>query len=51
MKKEVSTWNTIQNPRGKCHNKSETKTTVSVYLNRKLVEKARNHRLNLSRIT
>jgi post-segregation antitoxin (ccd killing protein) len=32
------------------HNKTATKTTVSLYLNRKVVEKARNHRLNLSRI-
>jgi hypothetical protein len=38
-------------PRGKHHNKTATKTTVRLYLNRKLVEKARNHRLNLSRIT
>ena len=37
--------------RGKHHNKTETKTTVSLYLNRKLVERARNRRLNLSRVT
>ena len=45
-----STWKKRKVPRGKHHNKTETKTTVSIYLNRKLVEKARNHRLNLSRI-
>ena len=28
-----------------------TKTTVSLYLNKKLVERARNRRLNLSRVT
>ena len=41
----------IRVPRGKCHNKTESKTTVSLYLSRTLVEKARNHTLNLSRIT
>ena len=46
-----STWKHDKVPRGKYHNKTEEKTTVSLYLNRKLVEKARNHRLNLSRIT
>jgi hypothetical protein len=46
-----STWKQKEVPRGKHHNKTATKTTVSLYLNRKLVEKARNHRLNLSRIT
>jgi post-segregation antitoxin (ccd killing protein) len=46
-----STWEYGESPRGKHHNKTATKTTVSLYLNRKLVEKARNHRLNLSRIT
>ncbi|TRO49125.1 hypothetical protein E2P47_01730, partial [Candidatus Bathyarchaeota archaeon] len=38
-------------PRGKHHNKTATKTTVSLYLSKKMVEKARNHSLNLSRIT
>jgi hypothetical protein len=51
MKKKVSTWKDERVPRGKNHNKTETKTTVSLYLNRKIVEKARNHRLNLSRTT
>jgi hypothetical protein len=50
-KTKYSTWKKDKVPRGKHHNKTETKTTVSLYLNRKLVEKARNHRLNLSRIT
>jgi hypothetical protein len=40
----------IEIPHGKKDARA-TKTTVSLYLNRKLVEKARNHRLNLSRIT
>ena len=38
-------------PRGKHHNKTATKTTVSLYLSRKLVERARKRRLNLSRVT
>ena len=42
---------TSKNPRGKSHSKSESKTTVGVYLPRILVEKARNHQLNLSRVT
>ena len=46
-----STWKKSLVPRGKCHNKTETKTTVSLYLHRILVEKARIHRLNISRIT
>ena len=46
-----STWKKDKAPRGKHHNKTATKTTVSLYLSKKLVEKARNHRLNLSRIT
>ena len=41
----------IQVPRGKCHNKTKSKTTVSLYLSKNLVEKARNHSLNLSKIT
>ena len=46
-----STWKTHEVPRGKHHNKTATKTTVSLYLNRNLVEQARKHRLNISRIT
>jgi Post-segregation antitoxin CcdA len=45
-----STWKRNKSPRGNYHNKTETKTTVSLYLNRNLVEKARIHKLNLSRI-
>ena len=37
-------------PRGKHHNKSKTKTTVSLYLSKKLVEKAKKQGLNLSQI-
>jgi hypothetical protein len=37
-------------PRGKCHSKTESKTTVSLYLNKNLVERARKRGLNLSRI-
>ena len=37
----------IKIPRGKHHNK----TTVSLYLSKNLVKKARIHKLNLSRIT
>ena len=49
--KEDSTWKKSLVPRGKCHNKTEKKATVSVYLDRKLVEKARIHKLNLSKVT
>ena len=53
MKRAVddSTWKNRKVPRGKHHNKTANKTTVSLYLNRKLVEKARNYRLNFSRVT
>ena len=47
---QSSTWKSTIVPRGKCHNKTETKTTISLYLDRNLVEKARNRSLNLSRI-
>ena len=40
-----------KNPRGKSHSVSKEKVTVGIFINKKLVEKARNHRLNLSRIT
>ena len=49
--KNKSTWKKVKVPRGKHHNKTATKTTVSLYLNRKLVERARNRRLNLSRVS
>jgi hypothetical protein len=45
-----STWKR-KVPRGKHHNKTAIKTTVSLYLNRKLVERARNRNLNISRVT
>ena len=48
---ENSTWKSSLVPRGNCHNKTENKTTVSLYLSENLVEKAKNHNLNLSRIT
>ena len=37
--------------RGKNHNKTENKTTISLYLSKKLVESAKIHNLNLSRVT
>jgi hypothetical protein len=46
-----STWKHGKTPRGKCHSRTETKTTVSLYLSRNLVERAKNQGLNLSRIT
>jgi post-segregation antitoxin (ccd killing protein) len=45
-----STWKQKEVPRGKNHSRTVNKTTVSLYLAKELVEKARNHRLNLSRI-
>ena len=48
---ESSTWKNNVVPRGKNHNRTETKTTVSLYLHKILVEKARIHKLNLSKIT
>jgi hypothetical protein len=38
-------------PRGKHHNETATKKTVSLYLSGKLVEKDRKHNLNLSKVT
>jgi post-segregation antitoxin (ccd killing protein) len=38
-------------PRGKHHNKTASKITISLYISKKLLEKARNHLLNLARIT
>ena len=46
-----STWKKNKVPRGKGHNKTEKKTTVSFYLNKKTVERARFHNLNISRIS
>ena len=34
-----STGKQAKTPRGKCHSKTETKTIISLYLNRILVEK------------
>ena len=38
-------------PRGKSHRQTDAKTTVGLYLPKTLVEKARKHGLNISRIT
>ena len=46
-----STWKSQKTPRGNHHNKTETKTTVSLYLDKCLVEMARLKGLNLSRVT
>ena len=46
-----STWKKSKIPRGKHHNKTEKKTTVSLYITKKTVERARFHNLNLSRIS
>jgi post-segregation antitoxin (ccd killing protein) len=48
---ESSTWKKHEIPRGKHHNKTATKTTVSLYLSKNLVKRAREHRLNISRVT
>ena len=52
MKKKFNSLrNQHETPRGKSHSTSKEKTTVGVHLSRKLVERARNRRLNLSRVT
>ena len=48
---ESSTWKNRKIPRGKGHNKTPTKTTVSLHISKKTVERARFHNLNLSRIS
>ncbi len=48
--KRNSTWK-IKVSRGKNHNETPTKKTISIYLNKKLVERARNYNLNLSKVT
>ena len=48
---QSSTGKKTRLPRGKHHYKTATETTVSLYLNRILVEKARKNSLNISRIT
>ena len=45
------TWKKPKIPRGKHYNKTAAKTTVSLYFSKKIVERARKHGLNLSRIT
>lgn len=50
-KQNTSTWTKSIVPRGNCHNKTETKTTISVYLDKNLVDLAKNRGLNLSRVT
>ena len=53
MKNEfpLSTWNKDSIPRGKNHNKTKNKTTVSLYLSKDLVKRAKDHKLNFSRVT
>ena len=51
---ESSTWKKAKTPRGSQiarHNKTAQKTTVSLYLNKNLVEQAKKRGLNLSKIT
>ena len=45
-----STWKSSNSPRGNRHNKTENKTTISLYLDKKLVETAKNRGLNLSSV-
>ncbi len=40
-----------EDSRGKYHNETESKKTVSLYLSKNIVERARNHNVNLSRVT
>ena len=59
IKQGVKTWlNSTKVPHGKklgprvkYHNKTESKTTISLYLDKNLVQQAKNHSLNLSKIT
>ena len=46
-----STWKSHRVPRGKNHSKTETKTTISIYLDKELVKRAKNSGLNLSKVT
>ena len=46
-----STWKKSKVPGEKHHNTTSTKTIANLYLNRNLVEKARNDNLNTSRVT
>jgi len=47
---EGSTRKNVLVPRGKCHAKTENKTTVSLYVNRKMVGYAKKQGFNLSKI-
>ena len=38
-------------PRGKSHSTSEKKITIGIYVDRKLVERTKKRRLNLSKVT
>jgi hypothetical protein len=49
-KSKTSMWKKNKVPRGNNHNKTKKKTTVSLYLSKKIVERARFHNLNLSRV-
>ena len=51
QRQKKSTWKRSEVPRGKYHNKTAKNTTVSLYLSKKTVERARFNNLNLSRIT
>jgi hypothetical protein len=46
-----STWKSSNSPRGKSHKTTENKTTVSLYLEKSLVERAKKQGLNISRVT
>ena len=46
-----STWKRLRVPRGKHHDKTTSKTTISLYLSKNLAEQARKHKLKISRIT
>jgi hypothetical protein len=48
--KEKSSSKTFNIPRGKSHKKSSEKTTVGIFISKKIVKRARFHNLNLSRI-
>ena len=48
--RHLSTFNKPKIPRENNHNETDSKTTVSLYLSKKTVERALFHNLNLSRI-
>ena len=45
-----SPWKSSNFPRGKSHKRTQSKTTVSLYVDKNLVGKARNRGLNLSSV-